>query len=266
MKKITVILMSVLLLAVVSCNKAGSGDKAAGTDKPITLETEKQKASYAIGFNVGNSLKEVLPELDFEILVQAMRDTQKEGKAQMTVPEMQKTFQSFNQKVRKKLDAKKKIQGEKNIEEGKKFLEENAKKEGVKSTESGLQYVVEKEGDGPMPKATDQVQVHYKGTLLDGTEFDSSYKRNEPAKFPLNRVIKGWTEGLQLMKVGSKFKFFIPSSLAYGERGSRTIGPNAVLIFDIELLSIEPPAAMKPKVDPHAGHNHGKPAPKPVKK
>jgi FKBP-type peptidyl-prolyl cis-trans isomerase len=258
--------MSVLLVAVVSCNKAGSGDKATGTDKPITLETEKQKASYSIGYNIGMSMKDILPELDFDVMVQAIRDTQKKDGAKLTVPEMQKVFREFNQKVRQKIEAKRKKEGEKHEEEGKKFLEENAKKDGVKVTESGLQYIVEKEGDGPQPKATDQVKVHYKGTLLDGTKFDSSYDRNEPAKFPLNRVIKGWTEGVQLMKVGSKYKFFIPYALAYGERGSRNIPPKATLVFEIELLGIEPPAAMKPKPNPHAGHDHGKPAPKKDKK
>ena len=125
-------------------------------------------------------------------------------------------------------------------EKGEEFLKENAKKEGVKTTASGLQYKVIKEGEGKSPKATDTVSVHYRGTLLDGTEFDSSYKRNEPTQFPLNRVIKGWTEGVQLMKEGAKYQFFIPSQLAYGERGTPggPIGPNETLIFDIELLKV----------------------------
>jgi FKBP-type peptidyl-prolyl cis-trans isomerase len=127
-----------------------------------------------------------------------------------------------------------------NTEKGEAFLAENAKKEGVKVTASGLQYKVLKEGNGKSPKATDNVQVHYKGTLLDGTEFDSSIKRGEPAEFPLNRVIPGWTEGVQLMKVGDKFQFTIPSALAYGEQGAGgAIGPNSTLIFEVELLAIE---------------------------
>lgn len=126
-------------------------------------------------------------------------------------------------------------------EKGEEFLKENAKKEGVKTTASGLQYKVIKEGEGKSPKATDTVSVHYRGTLLDGTEFDSSYKRNEPTQFPLNRVIKGWTEGVQLMKEGAKYQFFIPSQLAYGERGTPggPIGPNETLIFEIELLKVQ---------------------------
>jgi FKBP-type peptidyl-prolyl cis-trans isomerase len=125
-------------------------------------------------------------------------------------------------------------------EKGEEFLKENAKKDGVKTTASGLQYKVLKEGEGKSPKATDTVSVHYRGTLLDGTEFDSSYKRNEPTQFPLNRVIKGWTEGVQLMKEGAKYQFFIPAQLAYGERGTPggPIGPNETLIFEIELLKV----------------------------
>src|SRR5881394_629143 len=133
---------------------------------------------------------------------------------------------------------------EKNKAEGEKFLEENKKKDGVKTTASGLQYKVLKEGSGPSPKETDTVVTNYRGTLIDGTEFDSSYKRNEPATFPVNRVIKGWTEALQLMKPGGKYKLFIPSNLAYGPGGAGgDIGPNATLIFEVELLSSKPAEA-----------------------
>lgn len=127
------------------------------------------------------------------------------------------------------------------LEKGQAFLKENGSKEGVKTTASGLQYIVEKEGDGASPKATDKVSVHYRGTLLNGTEFDSSYKRGQPISFPLNRVIPGWTEGVQLMKEGAKYKFFIPSTLAYGPSGTPggPIGPNETLIFEVELLKIE---------------------------
>src|SRR5205823_6476998 len=135
----------------------------------------------------------------------------------------------------------------KDKKEGAKFLEENKKKEGVKTTASGLQYKVEKEGAGPQPKGTDMVTVNYRGTLIDGTEFDSSYKRGQPATFPLNGVIKGWTEGLQLMKTGSKYQLFVPASLAYGERAVRPeLGANATLIFEVELLEIKPPPTPAP--------------------
>ena len=135
---------------------------------------------------------------------------------------------------------------EKNIEAGLAYLEENGKKEGVVTTESGLQYEVLEEGEGASPEATDMVKVHYRGTLLDGTEFDSSYKRGEPAEFPLNRVISGWTEGVQLMKEGAKYRFHIPSELAYGARSTGAITPNSTLIFDVELLEVVKPEAEAP--------------------
>jgi FKBP-type peptidyl-prolyl cis-trans isomerase len=133
--------------------------------------------------------------------------------------------------------------GVKSKKEGEDFLAANKSKEGVKTTASGLQYKVLKEGKGPKPKSTDTVKVHYRGTLLDGTEFDSSYKRGEPVEFPLDQVIKGWTEGLQLMPAGSKYQFWIPANLAYGEPGNRGIPPNSTLIFEVELLEIVPPGA-----------------------
>jgi len=258
MKKISVILLSTLLLIAVGCGQSGDSGKTSDTDKPLTLETKKQQASYAIGYNVGNSLKEIADEVDLEITIKALRDAAAKKEALMSEEDMRKSFQEFQTEIRTKMMEKRKNEGEKNMAEGKAFLETNAKAEGVKVTESGLQYIVLTEGTGEQPKATDTVKVHYRGTLLDGTEFDSSYKRNEPTTFPLNRVIPGWTEGLQLMKVGAKYKFFIPSNLAYGERGSRNIGANATLIFEVELLGSEVPAASPaaPGADPHAGHDH----------
>jgi FKBP-type peptidyl-prolyl cis-trans isomerase len=255
MKKISIILMCCLLVLAVGCSKSGNagvaGEETTAGDQPITLDTEKQQASYAFGYNVGMNVKHIVTELDFDIFIKGLKDASMGGEAKMTQPEMQKVFREFNQKLMKKQQEERKILGEKNKVEGAKFLEENAKKEGVKVTASGLQYLVLSEGTGAQPKTTDRVKVHYRGTLLDGTEFDSSYKRGEPAVFPLNRVIPGWTEGLQLMKVGSKYKFFIPSELGYKERGSRAIGPNAVLQFDVELLSIEPPLPKPaPRVTP----------------
>ena len=260
MKKISIILLSTLLILVVGCGKSGQ-DTATSNDGPVTLETIKQKASYSIGFNIGSSLKDIKNEVDLNLLISGLKDAAKEAKPQMEAEAMKKTIQEFQMALRKSMTEKRKVDGEKNAAEGKKFLEENAKKDGVKVTASGLQYIVLKEGEGNNPKGTEVVRVHYKGTLLDGEEFDSSYKRKEPAKFPLNRVIPGWTEGLQLMKPGAKYKFFIPSALGYKERGTRNIGPNSTLIFEVELLSIEPSAEPKKP----AGKPAGKPAPAPKK-
>lgn len=260
MKQFGIILLSVLFLVTVGCNADGQA-----ADKKVNLETENAKMSYAMGYNVGKFIKDNKDLMDMEVVMQAMRDAQKaEDKAQMTQEEMQKAQQAFQQKSRELMMAKRKTDGEKNLKEGEVFLTENAKKEGVKVTESGLQYTVMKEGTGVKPKATDRVKVHYKGTFLDGKEFDSSIKRNKPAEFPLNGVIPGWTEGLQLMNVGSKYKFFVPSKLGYGERGNRAIAPNAVLIFEVELLEILPPL---PKAPPSKKMPKKMiPAAKPVKK
>ncbi len=169
--------------------------------------------------------------------------------------EVSKTMMGLQQNMRAKKQAEykermeeKKKQGEANIEKGKKFLEENKAKEGVVTLKSGLQYKILKKGTGASPKATDTVKCQYRGTTIDGKEFDSSYERDEPAKFALNRVIKGWTEGLQLMKEGGKWQFFVPAALGYGERGAgQNIGPNEVLIFEIELIGIEKPEAKEPE-------------------
>src|SRR5207245_6156428 len=180
----------------------------------------------------------------------------------LTEDEVRQVMTTFSKEMTEKTAMANKEAAEKNTAEGEKFLRENKNKPGVKTTASGLQYKALKEGSGAPPKATDTVVVNYRGTLVDGTEFDSSYKRGEPAPFPVNRVIKGWTEALQLMKPGSKYQLFIPASLAYGERGAgRDIGPNATLIFDVELLSIKPPepaatvapgAAVSPGTSPAA--------------
>jgi len=241
MKKTTLVLLIVFLLAMIGCNKPAEEKK---------IETEDQKASYAVGYNMGIGLRDISESIDMEIVLKGMLDAVNDVETTMTNEEMQKMLQEFWQEERKKQMEKRKVQAETNKVEGEAFLKKNSQKEGVKTTESGLQYIVLKEGDGPKPKVTERVKVHYKGTLLDGTEFDSSYSRNEPAVFPLQRVIKGWTEGLQLMKVGAKYKFFVPSELAYGVNGARgAIGPNATLIFEVELLGIEPPEK-KPEAAP----------------
>ena len=207
-------------------------------DKP-DLTNPKQKASYAIGVNIGSNLKSQDLDLDAKALAAGITD-ELNGKPAMTQEDVQATLQQFQQEMMAKMQAKEKVDADKNLKAGEAFLAENAKKDGVKTTASGLQYKILKDGDGPMPKATDTVKVNYKGTLIDGTVFDSSYDRGEPVTFPVNGVIPGWTEALQLMKAGSKWELFIPANLAYGEHSpSPKIGPNSTLIFEVELLDIE---------------------------
>lgn len=224
------------------------------------LKDQKDKVSYSIGLDIGNTLKRQLIDVNAELLNKGIQDGLGGGKALLTDEEMKEAMATFQKEMTTKQAAAKKATGEKNATEGKKFLAENKSKEGVKTTASGLQYKVVKEGSGPTPKATDTVKVNYRGTTLDGTEFDSSYKRGEPASFPVNRVIKGWTEALQLMKVGSKYELYVPTELAYAERGAGSdIGPNAMLKFDVELIEIVPPAAPAPSPAP-ATSDAGKPA------
>lgn len=212
-------------------------------DKP-QLKDQKDKASYSIGYDIGSTFKKQNIELNTDALFAGLKEALAGKEATMSKEEREKTLETFQKEMMEKQVAASKEAATKNQAEGEKFLAENKKKDGIKTTASGLQYKVLKEGTGPTPKETDTVVTNYRGTLIDGTEFDSSYKRNEPASFPVNRVIKGWTEALQLMKVGSKYQLFIPAALAYGERGAgRDIGPNSTLIFDVELLSIKPPEA-----------------------
>ncbi|NUM54434.1 MAG: FKBP-type peptidyl-prolyl cis-trans isomerase [Candidatus Hydrogenedentes bacterium] len=194
-----------------------------------------KQLSYVLGADIGTDLKRSQLEVKNEPFVHAIEDVINDRKMAMTQDEMKVVLDGFRQKQMEKMKAV----ADKNLAEGEAFLIANAKKPGVKSTASGLQYLVVTEGKGEMPKATDTVKTHYRGTLIDGTEFDSSYARNEPTEFPVNQVIKGWTEALQLMHVGDKWKLFIPANLAYGERGAGAdIGPNSTLIFDIELLEV----------------------------
>lgn len=211
----------------------------------MELKTGKDKVSYAIGMDMAGSLKKNDIAVDPDILGKALKDVLTEQKPLMTDEEVKATLTSLQKEMQEKQQAKMKAQEETNKKDGEKFLAENKKKDGVKTTASGLQYQVIKEGKGKSPKETDTVSVQYKGTLLDGTEFDSSYKRGEAATFPVNGVIKGWTEALQLMKEGDKWKLFIPAALAYGEAGTQggPIGPNATLIFEVELVSVAPAAA-----------------------
>lgn len=214
---------------------------------PTQLKDEKDKVSYSIGLDIGSTFKKQNMDINVDILMAGMRDALSGNKPLLTEDQVKETMAAYSKTMMEKQAAQAKEASVKNAVTGEKFLTDNKGKEGVKTTASGLQYKVLKEGSGDSPKETDTVVTHYKGTLINGTEFDSSYKRNEPASFPVNRVIKGWTEALQMMKPGSKYQLFVPSSLAYGERGAgQDIGPNETLIFEVELLSVKPPAAPTP--------------------
>ncbi len=207
-------------------------------DKAV-FKDQKDKLSYSIGMNWGNSLKRDEIDVNLDQIIAGLRSGMA-GKALLTETEMREVLTSFSQELQVKKTEKMKVAGEKNKGEGEKFLAENKTKEGVKTTPSGLQYKIIKDGSGPMPKLTDKVSTHYRGTLIDGTEFDSSYKRGQPISFGVANVIPGWTEALQMMKVGSHWQLFIPAERAYGERQmGQFIKPNSTLIFDLELLGVE---------------------------
>ena len=203
---------------------------------------KKAEYSYMVGMDVGRSLSSIKDEVDVATVIQALQASLKGEKTTLTEQEALSVRQEFMQKLQAKQAAKSKEEAEKNQKEGDDFLAKNKSKKGVKTTASGLQYEVVKEGTGAHPKATDTVKVDYTGTKIDGTKFDSSVDRGQPATFPLNGVIPGWTEGLQLMTPGSEYKFYIPANLAYKDHGPPAIGPNATLIFDVKLISIEAPA------------------------
>jgi FKBP-type peptidyl-prolyl cis-trans isomerase FklB len=203
----------------------------------LVLKNQKDKISYIIGMDIGTNLKKQSIDIDSNILAKGVKDALAGTKPLLTEQEIQETMMAFQ----KEMMAKQEEIGKKNKKEGEAFLAENKKKEGVKTLPSGLQYKVIKAGTGKKPKLSDTVTAHYRGTLIDGTEFDSSYKRGQPATFPVSGgMIPGWTEALQLMEEGAKWQLFIPSNLAYGERGAGgVIGPNATLIFEVELISIQ---------------------------
>ncbi len=211
----------------------------AGNALSAELESDAQKLGYIIGMDIGSSLKQQGTELDLDTLFDAIKATYNGEPLAMTPEEAATVRESFIAKRRSEAESERDEVGASNAAEGDKFLLENRLKEGMIITDSGLQYEVLTMGDGARPNATDKVTVHYRGTLLNGEEFDSSYTRGEPISFALGQVIPGWTEGVQLMPVGSKFMFYIPSDLAYGPAGGGPIGPNATLIFQVELLGIE---------------------------
>jgi FKBP-type peptidyl-prolyl cis-trans isomerase len=210
-----------------------------GSALAAELETEAQKLGYIIGMDIGQSLKQQGAEIDLTTLFEAIQDTYNDEELAMTPEEAANLREAYIASRRAEAEKGRQQAAGANAAEGDQFLLENRLKEGVVVTESGLQYQVVELGSGAKPQATDRVRVHYRGTLLNGEEFDSSYARGEPITFALDQVIPGWTEGVQLMPVGSKYKFFIPSNLAYGPAGGGPIGPNATLIFDVELLGIE---------------------------
>ena len=204
------------------------------------LETLEQKASYSFGVDFAKRLKQQGIDLDITALNRGIQDQASGSKLAFEAGEMNQFKAEYTDQLRARLLQEQQALGAKNLEAGKQFLAENAKKEGVVTTASGLQYKVIKSGDGPTPKAEDTVTTNYRGTLIDGREFDSSYSRGQPASFPVNGVIKGWTEALQLMKVGGKWELYIPSDLAYGPAArSELIQPNSTLLFELELLGIK---------------------------
>ncbi len=244
---ITVLILALACTAVTAVAQEGTAANKVGTPEA--------KLSYALGADIGKRMQSMYPDVDLTIFFDAMTDVLKGNDLLLTDEEMTEIRREFFERMRQEQQAKSKADSDNNKQEGLAFLAENKTKPGVATTASGLQYMVLSEGSGPLPKETDQVSVHYKGTLVDGTEFDSSEKRGKPATFPIKGVIKGWGEALQLMKVGGKFRLFIPPELAYGDKqAGPNIGPNSVLIFDVELLEIvdqpdtgkTPGAAAKP--------------------
>jgi FKBP-type peptidyl-prolyl cis-trans isomerase len=213
---------------------------AAKSNTGPALTTEKEKDSYALGMNIGRGLSKQPAELDAAAVARGLKDAMSGGKTLLTDEEAAADLAQLKDQVQKATEAKMQELGAENQKAGAAFLAENKTKEGVVTLPSGLQYKILTPGTGPKPIAADTVVCQYKGTLLDGTEFDSSYKRGQPATFAVGKVIKGWTEALQLMPVGSKWQLFIPADLAYGERGAgNVIPPNATLVFEVELVSIQ---------------------------
>jgi FKBP-type peptidyl-prolyl cis-trans isomerase FklB len=238
-------MLLVASIGVAALQRAGAAD-----DKPA-FKDEKEKASYAVGVFFGNQIKRGNLDVDMNTVLQAATDVVDGKELRLTEAEASQTLRAYQQETRRKI-------GEKNKKEGQAFLEENKKKPGVQTvsvvqadgTTAELQYKILTEGNGEIPKSNDTVSVNYRGTLINGKEFDSSYKRGQPAKFMVNRVVKGWTTALEMMKVGSKWELYIPSGLAYGDAGNPSIEPGSTLLFEVELLAIEPPPAAAPAAQP----------------
>ena len=238
------------ILLVIGIAAAALPRARAADDKPA-FKDEKEKASYAVGIYVGNQIKRSNMEVDLNVLLEAVNDVLGGKELRLTDMQASETLRSYQAESRKKI-------AEKNKAEGETFLAENKKKPGVQTLEvplpdgksAEMQYKVITEGKGEIPKSNDTVSVNYRGTLINGKEFDSSYKRGQPAKFMVTRVIKGWTAALEAMKVGSKWEVYVPSSLGYGDTGNPSIEPGATLLFEVELLAIEPPPPAAPPAQP----------------
>jgi FKBP-type peptidyl-prolyl cis-trans isomerase FklB len=206
----------------------------------LKLDTPKSRISYTIGVNIGQDFKSQKLDIDADVLMEGIKDSMAGKELRLTEEQMATEIQAFQQDMQAKMMVEMEALAAKNQTDGETLLAENAKKEGVVVTASGLQYKVLEAGEGNSPMPSDVVTVHYRGTLVDGTQFDSSYDRGQPATFPVGGVIAGWTEALQLMKPGAKWQLVIPADLAYGERGAgQVIGPNSTLLFDVELISVE---------------------------
>ena len=230
--------MAVYAAQTGSGEQAGSAGQVAANNT-IKLETELDKVSYVIGTQIAQNFKQQGVVVNIEPLVAGLKDASAGKELALSSEEMQQVMAAFQQRMMAKQMAEQAEEAKKNLAEAQKFLETNKAKEGVKELPSGLQYKVITEGTGKTPTAEDTVRTNYRGTLIDGTEFDSSYKRNEPVEFPVNGVIKGWVEALQLMKEGAKWELYIPPNMAYGERARPGIPPNSLLIFEIELLEVK---------------------------
>jgi FKBP-type peptidyl-prolyl cis-trans isomerase FklB len=243
------------LRAVAESNPAATNAPAAAKLSPAELQ---HNMSYSIGMNIGTSMKRGGVDLDVDVLTSAIKDVLAGREPKLTEQQAQEAMREYQKEARAKHEETQKKAAEKNKKEGEAFLAENKKKEGIKiqpikladGTTAELQYKILTEGSGSSPKSNDTVTVHYRGTLINGKEFDSSAKRGQPAKFQVNRVIRGWTEALEMMKPGAKWQLFIPSSLAYGDGGNPSIEPGSTLLFDVELLSADAPAPPPPPAQP----------------